>query len=499
MKQNSIGMMFLSLAEKYGDRVAIRTSEGAYTYRGLKKAVVTCALNLRDNGVEQNSLICMDMKPVGNNETIAPLATILALSLLGSRWIMFEDGILENETLRVSKVLTNRLDADLPAVYLKVDADFFSEVPPNYQGVSQVAFEGYADEDGIFFLASSSGTTGDPKKMAIGSTMMFERAVSLTEYDNLNAPLVLSALFVKITNIAVLHMLAVLLRGGTYVLNKDYKVMAEIGVNYTVGSPAQLRSLLANVPVPEKPLIFQAKVMGAALAPSLLKTLLQYFQTVRVSYGSTEAGPVTTRLISEYSEDTSVGKVADDVDVEIIGDNGEILAPDATGQVRINTHRQVGGYQNAPDATADAFKNGWFYPGDIGYLTADRHLYIKGRVKDQINVGGVKVNAARIDELILSTEGVVNGMCFTEQDDEGFPVLAAALSVSEGQDMETLINAMFYEFRQKGIATSLFPRNIYPVKGLPQNLNGKTVRSQLASAVNGIKPIVITIDNGPLH
>jgi acyl-coenzyme A synthetase/AMP-(fatty) acid ligase len=498
MKQNSLGIMFLSLAETYRERIAIRSGNGDLTYAGFKSAVISCALHLKNKGVEQGALVSIDMKPTGV-ESIGPIVTTLAVSLLGAHWIQHDPAYLaEGSSLDVSRVLTNRLDGDLPGIYLKVSHDFFTDLPANYQAHESLQFDGYGDDDS-FFIAASSGTTGEPKKMAISSTMMFERAISLTEFQDLQTPLLLTTKFIKISNMAVLHMLATFLKGGTYVLAESYKAMSGLGVNHVVASPAQFKSLLADVPVPSKPEIFQAKVVGSGLPSKLLKVLLQYFQTVRVSYGSTEAGPVTTRLIAEYSNDTSVGTVNTGPSVEIVDKDNKALKPGELGEIRIKSRAQIAGYKDAPQASAEAFREGWFYPGDIGYLGASGQLYIRGRVKDHLNIGGVKFNPHEIDELIVSTEGISEGMCFTDQDQDGFTVLAAAISVAKGQNVEVTLNSLLSQFKQKGLGEALFPKHIYPVTALPQNVNGKTGRHTLTEAVRNVRPIVITIDSGALH
>src|SRR5690606_20044971 len=66
-----------------------------------------------------------------------------------------------------------------------------------------------------------------------------------------------------------------------------------------------------------------------------------------------------------------------------------------------------------PQASAEVFRDGWFYPGDTGMLTADGRLKILGRIKDQFNLGGIKVNAEEIDTAAGSVPGIREAMCFT--------------------------------------------------------------------------------------
>ena len=67
------------------------------------------------------------------------------------------------------------------------------------------------------------------------------------------------------------------------------------------------------------------------------------------------------------------------------------------------------GYRNRPQETAEALRDGWLYTGDIGELDADGYLYIRGRKKDMVIVGGYNVYPREVEEVLCSHPAVRRG------------------------------------------------------------------------------------------
>ena len=85
-----------------------------------------------------------------------------------------------------------------------------------------------------------------------------------------------------------------------------------------------------------------------------------------------------------------------------------------TGEVRYKTPLLVTGYIGDDDATRTFFRNGWFHPGDTGYLNSKKQLFITGRVNDLMNIGGTKLNAAKDRWSHSVGAGIADGACFSE-------------------------------------------------------------------------------------
>ena len=143
----------------------------------------------------------------------------------------------------------------------------------------------------------------------------------------------------------------------------------------------------------------------------------------------------------------------DDVVLEVVDELGHPVKAGEMGEVRYKTPLLVAGYIGDSAATKTFFRDGWFYPGDTGYLNAKRQLFITGRVNDLLNIGGTKLNAAIIDGIIQSISGIGDGACFTEPGPLGFDqlsIVVVAMNVSNqnkiaGELLKKLINPLSQE------------------------------------------------------
>ena len=84
-------------------------------------------------------------------------------------------------------------------------------------------------------------------------------------------------------------------------------------------------------------------------------------------------------------------------------------APGERGEVCIKSPANVVGYWNKPEATAEAFVDGWFHTGDVGYMDADGFLYIVDRIKDIIIRGGENISCIEVEAAIYSHPAVSRG------------------------------------------------------------------------------------------
>jgi long-chain acyl-CoA synthetase len=64
-------------------------------------------------------------------------------------------------------------------------------------------------------------------------------------------------------------------------------------------------------------------------------------------------------------------------------------------------------YWNQPEATRDAFRDGWYHTGDAGYLDAEGYLYLVDRVKDMIVTGGENVYSIEVENALASHPAVL--------------------------------------------------------------------------------------------
>ena len=139
--------------------------------------------------------------------------------------------------------------------------------------------------------------------------------------------------------------------------------------------------------------------------------------------------------------------------------------------------------------TKEAFRDGWFYPGDCGHLSADGELFVTGRLWDVHNLSGIKFNIAEVDGFLKAGEAVEDALCFTELDENGEENLAALILLAPGVDKKPAIKALIRTLLAENYAMQLLPRNIYQADTIPRSPNGKALRHEAAELVMNLKPI----------
>jgi O-succinylbenzoic acid--CoA ligase len=134
------------------------------------------------------------------------------------------------------------------------------------------------------------------------------------------------------------------------------------------------------------------------------------------------------------------------------------------------------GYVERPEATAQAFQDGWFATGDIGYLDKDGYLFVLDRRADLIISGGENVYPAEIESVLLSHPAVKEAGVCGQVDSQWGQVPVAFVVPREGStlDVEELL-----AYTAQKLARYKQPRAIYIAEGLPRTAAGKLLRREL--------------------
>ena len=160
---------------------------------------------------------------------------------------------------------------------------------------------------------------------------------------------------------------------------------------------------------------FTDLVYGASPMPqALLEKVLALYPNVNVwqGYGMTESssvlcllGPEEHRAGGKYLR--AAGMPMPGVVLSIQDEEGNLLPPGETGEVCARAGNFMIEYWNKPEATAEAFRGGWYHTGDAGYLDEDGYLYLVDRVKDMIVTGGENVYSTEVEQAIASHPAVL--------------------------------------------------------------------------------------------
>lgn len=250
----------------------------------------------------------------------------------------------------------------------------------------------------------SSGTTGQPKRMLATHRVLWARAngtratrVGVGRRSRFLVSMHFSAGIMQAR-------VALYLQAGATVIYQTTVGMAETLAatrpTETMLAPVQIGRLLGELPAAGPgPLLPELAMvsMGAKLTAELRRqALARICGGILDAYGANEVGGICR------SDETDSGKVADLLEVEVVGPDGEVLAVGETGMIRARGPAMVNGYVDDPVATAAMFRDGWFYPGDLARFVAPGRLQVVGRRGDVLNIGGSKLGCAELEGRILA-------------------------------------------------------------------------------------------------
>jgi fatty-acyl-CoA synthase len=105
---------------------------------------------------------------------------------------------------------------------------------------------------------------------------------------------------------------------------------------------------------------------------------------------------------------TSSGRLLPNHEIRIVSDSGVSLEENYAGEILMKSDCLFGGYYNRPDLTATAIVDGWYHTGDLGFCV-DKELFVVGRKKDLIIVGGENIYPQDIEEIVASHQAVHDG------------------------------------------------------------------------------------------
>ena len=220
---------------------------------------------------------------------------------------------------------------------------------------------------------------------------------------------------------------------------------------------------------------------GASLHPHERTEALQRLSPNLLSfYGSSEGGGVAVLMPHHPSEKAdSAGTIVFGTDVRIVDDRFEDVAPGETGRICYRSAGSARSFLNDPEQSAQSFREGWFFPGDLGRLDADGFVYITGREKDMIIRGGANVYPVEIESVLLAHAGVaeaaVVGSPSAELGEEVVAYVVLALDVRTHELVELCRGAL---------APYKVPRDIRVIAEMPRTAFGKIDKLELRRRVS---------------
>jgi long-chain acyl-CoA synthetase len=204
---------------------------------------------------------------------------------------------------------------------------------------------------------------------------------------------------------------------------------------------------------------------AASLPPETARELERRLPNVEVreGYGLTETSGLVSTTPPGQARLGSVGKPAPGVEVRIVD-----------GEICVRSPFVMSGYWRAPEATAEAIRDGWLYTGDLGRLDEDGYLYVLDRKKDLIIRSGFNVFPRDVEEALLEHPAVEAAAVVGRTDSEHGEEVVAFVALSDELDPAELV-----AWSRKRIGGYKYPREVHVVAALPLTHVGKVDRKAL--------------------
>ena len=484
-----------SSAVKYPDKIALLHGELTATYREINSLANRISSLLTQNGLKKGDRIIM----VAENslESVASYYGILKAggicvevpdkSTLTEMGYYIEDS--GAEVCILSKGSAKRLaDIDIPFV-------IGPDIPFACQGVTVFTWEDvhrqpeYMDdpslsEDDLAAIVYTSGSTGRPKGVMLTHKNLCTNTASIVSYlgltDSDRIMAVLPFYYVYGKTLLNTHFMV----GGSIVINNRFafpnavvKDMVEKEVTGFAGVPSTFaillnRSIFAKTPIPTLRYITQA---GGAMAPALTERLLQHIgrTSLYIMYGATEASARLTYLPPERllgDKRGSIGMAIPGVEITIRDEKGTLLPPYDVGNICATGENIMQGYWQDKQESEHVLKEWGLVTGDLGHMDEDGYIYLTGRKKEMLKIGGERVSPKEIEEAIMDS-GVVHEVAVVGRGDEFLSEVPEAFIVpleEKGFDLEALKS-----FANKRLSVHKHPKYWNVLKTLPKKPSGK--------------------------
>lgn len=348
------------------------------------------------------------------------------------------------------------------------------------------------DPDSPAVLMYTSGTTGRPKGAIITHSNLFWVSIyhnafekGLNHYDiNLaSAPLFhIGAL--------ALYTIPGLYWGACSVVLESFDpvtwldLVEEHGVTKAFAVPTMWDSIASTLGERRLDTLDVAITGGAPCPLPVIETLQSKGVRFTEGFGMTETTAMASTLPAEdvTAKLGSIGVPSLHVDFMIADPTGDPVPTGEVGELLVRGPSVSPGYWNNPDATAEAFRDGWFHSGDLAVVDADGYYRIVDRMKDMFISGGENVYPVEVEQVLFGHPAVAEAAVIGVPDEKWGETAVAfiVLRPEHAQSTEEVATDIRAHAEQR-LARFKLPQQIEFVDGLPRTATGKIRKVELRS------------------
>ncbi|MBI9082471.1 MAG: AMP-binding protein [Desulfobacterales bacterium] len=272
-------------------------------------------------------------------------------------------------------------------------------------------------EEDIMYMNLTSGTTGLPKSYLLTQYNNAAVAPFFASYFDITRNDVVLTAFPIFGRVGFAWCMVSILAGARNVIHQFnpqeiFGLIASEKVTISNWVPTMAAFMLALPEVDTadfsslRALVFAAAPLTSSLQEEIKRRICPHLYEF---YGLQETGIVVCIGPEEKAKHpASVGQVAFSAEVRIVDTEGRNVPAGTVGDIIAQAPSATAGYFKNEEKTREAFKDGWFHTGDLGYFDEEGFLYLAGRSKDMIVTGGQNVFSVEVEDTLMSHPAVAD-------------------------------------------------------------------------------------------
>ena len=509
-RSHSLGDLPRRTAQRFPDKVAIIDGETCLTFGEFDAAVDRMAAGMVASGLEKGDRLalvshnCWEFAVLDFAAARAGLVLVPINFMLGASEIAYIIDVSGASGLVVEQAMVRRVNLALEEATTSVsvrmsiggaDEPGWCDLRDWTDSVAAVPYVHVADDDPIRMMFTS-GTESRPKGALLSSRALMWQYVSCAIDGGMTAD------DVEVHALPMYHCAQLdcffgvdLYLGATSIIlpSPDPATLLQTVERYSVtkvfAPPTVWISLLRHPDFDRTDLSSLRKgYYGASPMPiEILQEIQRRLPQVRLwnLYGQTEMAPVATILGPDMqsSHPGAAGRPTLNVETRIHDADGNVADQGEIGEIVHRSPQATLGYFNDDRKTADAFREGWFHTGDLGYLDSEGVLFVVDRVKDMIKTGGENVASREVEEVIYQLDSVSEVAVFGVSHPTWVEAVVAV--VVPRRDMTLTEEQVIVHVRDR-LAGYKTPKRVLVVDELPRNPSGKILKRDLREAYSNV-------------
>lgn len=467
-------------------------TERTVTVSELKKAVKSFASELQRRGISPDDVVTIHLF-----NSIDFIIVSMAVEYLGAV-TCFVDPLIQPKSLPYylndteSKLLVTHkkpdtLPDDLPA-FTEVMCD---ETVAQYldEEASHLGDPYEWDADSVSAVYYTSGTTNEPKGVMLTPSSQESAHRIIDTYWQPVSSESRHLGFVPFSHgFGSVHVIPQVIRtrGQLYIMRsfhpgKVADAIDSFDITHIYGVPSHYQQLLRFPAF--HPALKKLKMAFCAAAKLEYETMVQWKELtgfyLSEGYGLIETSTgVAFRVDQEPRQTGHVGFCPDPelLEFAIMDENHNLLPDGEEGEIVIRGQSVMKGYLNKPKENEAVFHEKWFRTGDKGFISSDRALFMTGRIKDIINVAGIKISPYEVEAVLSTHDGVEQAVVTSTADALYGEVVKAFIKRKAGSDVT---ERELVRYAAEHLMSFQVPKQVAFVENYPLNNMGKIDRKSL--------------------